>query len=531
MKYLPALCALLLLPFLVWAQSDTGSFNIKVFGAEDIVAPTAPGTLTASAIATNQIDVAWTASTDNFVVSGYVVYRNGVAVSTTTHTSYSDVGLAASTTYTYFARAFDPSLNYSSSSNTAAATTLSLSTPTPDTPGGQQGTASRVVLHDLMIIPGLSTSTFYISTARPARFEVRWGRTSSYELGYVVNDRFVDNYQTTLTDLEPGTRYEYEVVGYTPFGKASVLERGHFTTLSQSDFTGPANVNRFKAVGSGDDVDLSWQVPVGEQYSYVRIVRSHIHFPTHPLDGSIVYQGTGEGFTDDGVLRQFSPVYYTAFVVDSAGNVSSGAIAKVYAGDTGVVVRPGEGSAPPTPGSGTVTEPNSDGFIPGAHVPTGTRMPDISEIYLIQNGNQISFDEEHIELDNAEAFTLSIPKSVVSDNLKTIVVTFTDPTDSRQTSSFLLRINKDNTAYEAVVAPLGLEGMSRIIIDIYDYEAAVIGTFQKTVSFKTKTSTESVPIFPDRIISGLFLVAPFLAALFAGVLLFLLYRRRKKAKA
>lgn len=528
MKYLPALGFALLMPFFVWAQSDTGSFNIKVFGAEDIVAPTPPASLTATAVSIDQIDVAWGASTDNFVVSGYVVYRNGVAVSTTTLTSYSDVGLAASTTYTYYVRAFDPSFNYSTSSNSAAATTLA--PPTPAAAGTQQGTASRVVLHDLRVIPGFSTSTFYIQTARPARFEVRWGRTTSYELGYVVNDRFVDSYETTLTDLEPGTRYEYEVIGYTPFGKASVLERGNFSTLSYSDFLAPANVNRFRAVGSGDDVDLSWLIPSNEEYSYIRIVRSHLHFPTHPLDGAIVYQGNGESYTDEGILSQYSPVYYTAFVVDAAGNVSSGAIAKVYAGDSGVIVRPGEGSAPSSPGNGTVTEPSSDGFIPGVQVPTGTRMPEISEIFLIQNGIKKSFANENIEIDNTQPFVLSIPKDAVSSNLKTIVVTFTDPTDSRQTSSFLLRINKENTAYEAVVAPLGLEGMSRIIIDIYDYKAAVVGTFQKTVTFKTITSAESVPIFPDRIISGLLLAAPLLAALLIGMLIFLLFRRYKKTK-
>lgn len=321
----------LALTFIVSATSvfaqDSSDFHIRIFAAEDTAPPTVP-VLSGSAIAHNQIDVSWTVSTDNYFVSGYVLYRDGQPISTTTLNTYSDVSVIASTTYEYSVRAFDSSSNYSSSSNLVSITTPLEPVVPIDDSDVTTGTAARIVLNELTITPGLSTSTFYIKTARPARFEMRWGKTSAYELGYIVNDRFTDTYRTTLTELEPGTTYFYEVIGYTPIGTATVLEKGTFQTLDLSDFLPPANVVRFSGYADTNDVRLSWQNPV--DISSVRIVRSHLGFPSHPQDGVIIYQGAGESFIDKDILDEHSPVYYTAFTYDAAGNVSSGSLVRVY---------------------------------------------------------------------------------------------------------------------------------------------------------------------------------------------------------
>ena len=92
--------------------------------------PTAPGALTASAASASQINLSWTASSDNVGVTGYRVERcqgasctNFVQVATTPGTSYSDTGLAANTTYRYQVRAADAAGNLSLYSNLASATT------------------------------------------------------------------------------------------------------------------------------------------------------------------------------------------------------------------------------------------------------------------------------------------------------------------------------------------------------------------------------------------------------------------------
>jgi hypothetical protein len=84
---------------------------------------TIPTNLTATTISSTQINLTWTASTDNVGVAGYNIYRNGTKVGTTTSTAYSDTGLMSSTTYTYTISAYDAVGNTSATSTPASATT------------------------------------------------------------------------------------------------------------------------------------------------------------------------------------------------------------------------------------------------------------------------------------------------------------------------------------------------------------------------------------------------------------------------
>lgn len=98
-----------------------------VSGGNDTQSPTAPAGVTATAVSGNQIDLSWSASTDNVGVSGYRIYREGVKVATTTNTNYSDTGLALSTTYSYQVSAYDAANNESAKSAPSSATTRSSS--------------------------------------------------------------------------------------------------------------------------------------------------------------------------------------------------------------------------------------------------------------------------------------------------------------------------------------------------------------------------------------------------------------------
>ncbi len=78
----------------------------------DTTAPTVPGSLGATAASASQINLSWTASTDNVGVTGYQIERctgagcsNFAPLTTVTTTSYSNTGLAASTSYSYRVRA------------------------------------------------------------------------------------------------------------------------------------------------------------------------------------------------------------------------------------------------------------------------------------------------------------------------------------------------------------------------------------------------------------------------------------------
>jgi chitodextrinase len=114
------------------AYSNTSSATTPA--AADTTPPTAPANLTATAASTTQINLSWTASTDNVGVTGYKVERcsgagctNFAQIATPTTTTFNDTGLTASTSYSYRVRADDAAGNNSAYSNTATTTTQAVS--------------------------------------------------------------------------------------------------------------------------------------------------------------------------------------------------------------------------------------------------------------------------------------------------------------------------------------------------------------------------------------------------------------------
>ncbi|MQY12602.1 hypothetical protein SRB5_27380 [Streptomyces sp. RB5] len=92
-------------------------------GPGDTDPPTVPTGLRATGTTSSSVSLAWTASTDDTAVTGYDVYRGGTRVGTASGTTYTDTGLAASTTYSYTVRARDAAGNVSDPSAAAGATT------------------------------------------------------------------------------------------------------------------------------------------------------------------------------------------------------------------------------------------------------------------------------------------------------------------------------------------------------------------------------------------------------------------------
>jgi chitodextrinase len=109
------------------SQSNT----VSVTTPTDNAAPSIPANLTATAISSSQINLGWTASTDNVGVTGYNVYRNGTLIGTSSSSSFNDTGLVASTTYNYTVAAFDAAGNLSGQSTSASATTLATTVTPP----------------------------------------------------------------------------------------------------------------------------------------------------------------------------------------------------------------------------------------------------------------------------------------------------------------------------------------------------------------------------------------------------------------
>lgn len=130
----------------------------------DKTPPTAPTNFVATVVSSTQINLTWTASTDNVGVTGYEVDRcqgancsNFTQIATPTTTSFSDTGLAASTSYSYKVSASDAAGNVSAFSGVSSAMTKASGGPiavsiTPMRGGavvGQNVTFSASVQNDV----------------------------------------------------------------------------------------------------------------------------------------------------------------------------------------------------------------------------------------------------------------------------------------------------------------------------------------------------------------------------------------------
>ena len=126
-------------------QSD---MNTPIGSLPDIQAPTAPSNLTATAASSSQINLSWTASTDNVGVTNYLVERCVTAsctfaqIATTAGTTFNNTGLTAGTGYSYRVRATDAAGNLSGYSNVATATTTAVDTQAPTAPSNLTATAA-----------------------------------------------------------------------------------------------------------------------------------------------------------------------------------------------------------------------------------------------------------------------------------------------------------------------------------------------------------------------------------------------------
>ncbi|HVY07504.1 MAG TPA: LamG-like jellyroll fold domain-containing protein [Burkholderiales bacterium] len=154
----------------------------------DTTAPSTPTSVTATAVSATQVNLAWTASTDNVGVTGYRIYRGGTLLATVgATTTYQSTGLTASSTYTYTVQAIDAAGNASIASTPASATTKTPSTAT-------------VLAWDAVAAANLSGYRLYYGTS-PGVYQ--------QAMGQGVNVGNVTTY--TLAGLKSGTRYYFAV--------------------------------------------------------------------------------------------------------------------------------------------------------------------------------------------------------------------------------------------------------------------------------------------------------------------------------
>jgi hypothetical protein len=141
--------------------------------APDTTPPSTVSGLAATAASATQINLTWTAATDNVIVTGYRVERcSGAActtfaqIATPATTSYSDTGLTASTAYSYRVKAVDAAGNASASYSAEASAT----TQAPPATGSLAGTVISLKTHLPVAGARVSVGTRTTTTAADGLF-------------------------------------------------------------------------------------------------------------------------------------------------------------------------------------------------------------------------------------------------------------------------------------------------------------------------------------------------------------------------
>ena len=151
------------------AAEIVADMNTPVGGAADTQPPTAPTNLAATAASGTQINLNWTASTDNVAVAGYRIEgcqgascSNFTQIGTSAGTTFVNTGLTANTSYSYRVRATDVAGNLSLYSNTATAATPALDSQPPTAPA----TLTAAAASNSQINLGWTASTDNVGVAQ-----------------------------------------------------------------------------------------------------------------------------------------------------------------------------------------------------------------------------------------------------------------------------------------------------------------------------------------------------------------------------
>src|SRR5499426_4124914 len=277
---------------LVWGTEPVGG---------DTAPPSAPTNLAVASKTSTSVSLTWTASTDNFGVTGYRIFDGATQVGTSATTSFTATGLAPSSPHTYTARAVDAAMNVSDPSNSVTVTTdPPIIDPTPPTAPTSLTVASKT-----------STTVSLSWTASTDNVGVTGYRIfdGATQVGTSATTSF------TATGLAPSSPHTYTVRAVD--AAMNVSDPSNSVTVTTDppiiDATPPsAPANLTVASKTSTTVSLSWTASTDN----VGVTGYRI------FDGATqVGTSATTSFTATG-LAPSSTHTYTARAVDAATNVS-----------------------------------------------------------------------------------------------------------------------------------------------------------------------------------------------------------------
>lgn len=297
------------------ATSGDNTFTTQT--PPDTTTPSVPTNLVAGTVNSNQVNLSWTASTDNVSVTGYRVYRDGAQVATTTGTTYTDNAVNQQTTYQYTIAAYDAAGNVS-----AQTAPLSVTTPqffdfiAPSAPANLTATVASGPQVNL----SWTASTDNVGVTG---YEV-WRDGS--QIAIVTGTNYSD------TAVAAGETHSYTVRAYDDAANVSIASNTATVTLPTPDTQAPSAPANLSAVAADSStVNLSWTASTDN----VGVTGYRVY-----RDGVQVATTTGTSYTDSG-LTASTNYSYTVSAYDAAGNASaesSAASATTQAAPTGIMI-------------------------------------------------------------------------------------------------------------------------------------------------------------------------------------------------
>jgi chitodextrinase len=286
---------------------DSGVIPCNKSGAgADTQAPSVPTGLTATAVSSTKVNLAWQAATDNVAVAGYTIYRNSAVLTTVSGTTltYSDANASPSTTYSYTVDAFDAAGNHSAQSSPASVTTpSSADTQAPSVPSGLTATAANATQVNL----AWKASTDNVGVT-----------------GYTIyrNSAVLTTVSgTTLTysdaTVSPSTTYSYTVDAFDAAGNHSAQSStASVTTPASADTQAPSVPTGLTATAtSATQVNLAWQASTDN----VSVTGYTIY-----RNGAVLTTVSGSTLTySDATASPTTTYSYTVDAFDAAGNHSA----------------------------------------------------------------------------------------------------------------------------------------------------------------------------------------------------------------
>ncbi len=374
--------------------------------------------------------------------------------------------------------------------------------------GNNNGGGVLLVIYNLNVTPTQISSIINFSTTLPTQAKVYWGTTEDYELGSVSGLFYEYNHSVKILDLNPDTKYFYKIEATNSLGIVKTLESS-FVSKRNITESFLINVSNFKAIPQNNiipSIALSWNNPINQNFDSVRIIRSDKFFPRDIFDGEVIYEGKSESYLDENVGVGVT-YYYSIFTKDKDGNYSSGALASARLKIPGEK-ETGEVSADPFANISVLK--NVDLVISNLS---------LLDFDFIQNGIKLANIGNNVNVDGNLNLTISLEYRKVPEILKTIAFTLIDPEDSTKVFPFLLRVNKDKTAFEATIAPLGRSGKYEMKIIVLDYKNQGLKrlegslqafVFEKAAEFLKNNKIDFVDLYKLLILLALILLIAYI---------------------